>query len=273
MHACGRHEASIGLERRLSVDTGATGLGLWTRGGRGPLGWEGGRGPAPGDANTFVSSRTRFCSRRARASCVSRRFLSSSSWLPSWRTSSWSCSRAFSSSRALRGQKGRGVRPSTHVSLSPQDGAARAPSPPSLPLPPSSEQLLGAFRETPDSNGAQGDPRACLTQQGRLPAAGSEAPLESQASLEHFPQARRGPFPPPDHAELQGADLGTQPPPTTDQVGSHRPEAEHSPQNAPHPLQSAGPSSALACSHTDFWSPVPSRPHQMHPHTDMPCAL
>ena len=144
----------------------------------------------------------------------------------------------------------------------------RAPSPPSLSLPPAAEQLLGAFRETLDSNGAQGDPRTRRTQRGRLPAASSEAPLESQASLEHFPQARRGRFPPPDHAELQGADLGTQPPPTTDRVGGHRPEAEHSPQNAPRPSQSAGQSSALAGSHTDFRSPVLSRPH-----TDMPCAL
>lgn len=31
MHACGRHEASVGLERRLSVDAGA-GWGL--------LGWD-----------------------------------------------------------------------------------------------------------------------------------------------------------------------------------------------------------------------------------------
>lgn len=50
---------------------------------------------------TFVSSRTRFWSLRAKASCVSRFFLSSSSWLLTWRTSSWSCCRAFSSPRAL----------------------------------------------------------------------------------------------------------------------------------------------------------------------------
>lgn len=69
----------------------------------------GGRG---GCTPTFVSSRTRFCSLRARASCVSRFFLSSSSWALTWRTSSCSCCLTLSSSRALhRGAAGQSVRP------------------------------------------------------------------------------------------------------------------------------------------------------------------
>lgn len=42
------------------------------------------------------------------------------------------------------------------------------------------------------------------------------------------------------------------------------------PQNAPPPSQPAGSSSALDCSHTDFQSPVPSRPRQRCLHTDTP---
>lgn len=53
-------------------------------------------------------------------------------------------------------------------------------------------------------------------------------------------------------------------------VGGPGPKAQHSPQNAPPPSQPAGPSSALDCSHTDFQSPVPSRPRQRCLHTDTP---
>ena len=53
-------------------------------------------------------------------------------------------------------------------------------------------------------------------------------------------------------------------------VGGPGPEAQHSPQKVPRPSQPAGPSSALDCSHTDFQSPVPSRPRQRCLHTDTP---
>lgn len=84
-------------------------------------------GPRAGAPYTFVSSRTRFCSRRARASCISRFFLSSSSWLLSWRTSSWSCSLAFSSPRALQEAKGQSDEawpPGQHPVTAPRPSAA-----------------------------------------------------------------------------------------------------------------------------------------------------
>lgn len=62
------------------------------------------------------------------------------------------------------GQRGQAQRPRI---TQPRDRAARTPSPP-----PTSEQLLGAFQETQDSNGAQSDPRTRHAQRGRSPAAG-----------------------------------------------------------------------------------------------------
>ena len=162
------------------------------------------------------------------------------------------------------GQRGQAQRPRI---TQPRDGATRVPSPP-----PASEQLLGAFQETQDfSNGAQGDPRTCHAQRGRSPAVGSEAPLKEPGQHGALPTGPQGPFHPRIMQSSSGADLGALSCPQPQiGVGGPRPEAQHAPQNAPRPSQPAGPSSALACSHTDFQSPVPSHLHQGCPHTDTP---
>ena len=255
---------------------GAVGLGLRTRGApsrwpgrvdaglREPLAWGCGRG-ALGAARTFVSSRTLFCSRRARASCVSRRFLSSSSWPPSWRTSSWSCSRAFSSSRALQEQKGRGVRPSAHASLSPETEPHVRPA-----RPPLLNSYLEPFRRLRIQTGPRVTPEH-VTRSGEDRRLRAEAPLKEPGQPGALPTGPQEPFPPPDNAELQrGGPGGLELPPTTDQGGRPQARSPARPSKCPRPSQPAGPSSTLACSHSDFQSPVPSHLHQRCPHTDTP---